>query len=258
MSSKILISAQMLLFLTAATFASNDVEITKTDSVETMNKIIKDGTYKQKLFLSMNPNINEKAIEGLLKIEDSIISSTLKDNKSYKEYMLKKTFLENQKQQEIIEKRKTIKFYVKDLKKIKEVMGKFYAATDSELKTFYKRQLLELITKYKDVFYRLDDLDINRFLSQVNISPNTIDFLLSKSKHKEDFVLKKNIIYNKNLSLAEFSKYFKDEKNNFLKYYLEERKTPKPQEDTQQNEREEDKINVENEEKTKTKVILVL
>jgi len=217
------ISYLSLLLFSTSLLLANDTGITKTKSLNEMSDIIENGTHKQKLFLALNPNISDKILEQLLDINNSVITSTVKDNKRYKEYMDNKAYLKNLKQQEIINKRKTINFYIKDLDKIKKVINKLNTEKDAELREYYKEELLSLINKHKNVFYKLDDIDVNRALASLNISSDTIKFLLETSKHNADFIIKENIIKNRYIKTSEFKTFFENEQNHFLLFYLNER-----------------------------------
>ena len=239
-------------------YANSDTLIPNIKKITDMNTILDNGTYKQKLFLALNPNITFKMVEELLLIGDSIISSTIKDNPIYNKYIQNKAFINNKRQQEIIKKRKTIKFQVKEFNKIKNLIKKYYKSNDLELKVYYNKQILDFINKYEVVFYKLDDLFINRFLAEANISKLTIDFLLGISNHKDDFILRKNILNNKNIVNKDFIKYFKDEDNSFLVFYLETRLKTNKVNNKSQNLGNNNKINILNEDITNTNVILGL
>ncbi len=247
-----------ILTISSTILFANDTEIANIKSETKMAEIIKSGTHKQQLFLALNPNISDNIIEELLKINDSVISSTVKDNLKFSEYMERKAYLENLKQQEIINKRRTINFYIQDLNKIQKVIKKMNNENDEELKEFYMGELLSLIEQYKNVFYKLDDLEINRALASLNISKETIKYLLTISKHKDDFIIRKNILKNRFIKTSEFSDFFKNEQNHFLLFYLTERNNKNNNNPNYDNRGDINKIIIQNESNTNTNVNLAL
>lgn len=204
-------------------YAFNDLELTNTNNNSLLNKYSKDGNEKQLLFLTFNNYLNENHIKNILKHNNSLITSSLRNNKRYKDIFLynkeKKDKLikkKNREKKALLQKRKKL------ISKINNLINNYYNTYD-----YYKKEiLLELISidinKNIDILKNKSNFKINKFIIlTLDSNFSYIKKLFYKKSFYNDFESKLFLINNNKIPSLLKKQILKNEKNPFLINKLE-------------------------------------